>query len=107
MDLVARPTWIIGGPRSLIDVIVADLLRTAAESAIDRGHAARVAKGIKRAKYVDHSPDDTLIPAAVERQPVETFGCLGAPFQDLLRMPVLVEQPCRESEAPESSLGRR
>jgi hypothetical protein len=31
--------------------------------------------------YADHSPDDTLIPAAVE-----TFGCLGAPFQDLLRM---------------------
>jgi hypothetical protein len=38
MDLVAADPD--GGPRLLIDVTVADPLRTAAESAIDRGHAA-------------------------------------------------------------------
>jgi hypothetical protein len=79
MDLVAADPD--GGPRLLIDVTVADPLRTPAESAVDRGHAARVVEGLKRAKYADHLPDDTLIPAAIE-----TFGCLGAPFQDLLRM---------------------
>ncbi len=78
MDLVAADPQ--GGPRLLIDVTVADPLRTPAESAVDRGHAARVAEGLKQAKYHDHAPDDTLIPAAVE-----TFGCLGAPFLDLLR----------------------
>jgi hypothetical protein len=79
MDLVAADPD--GGPLLLIDVTVADPLRTAAESAVDRGHATRVAEVLKRAKYADHPPNDTLIPAAVE-----SFGCLGAPFQDLLRM---------------------
>jgi hypothetical protein len=78
MDLVAADPD--GGPRLLIDVTVADPLQTAAESAVDRGHAAHVAEGLKRAKYADHSPNDTIIPAALE-----TFGCLGAPFHDLLR----------------------
>jgi hypothetical protein len=65
MDLVvADPD---GGPRLLINVTVADPLRTAAELAIDRGHAARVAEGLKRAKYTDHLPDNTLIPAAVTK----------------------------------------
>ena len=48
---------------------------------MERGHAARVAEATKAAKYADHSPDDTLIPAAVE-----TFGCFGGPFDRLLRM---------------------
>jgi hypothetical protein len=60
MDLVvADPD---GGPRLLIDVTVADPLRTAAESAVDRGHAAHVGEGLQRAKYADHSLNDTLIP---------------------------------------------
>jgi hypothetical protein len=41
MNLVAADPD--GGPRLLIDVTVADPSRTAAESAVDRGHAARVA----------------------------------------------------------------
>jgi hypothetical protein len=79
MDLVAADPQ--GGPRLLVDVTVADPLRTAAESAVERGHAARVAEAAKAAKYADHSPDDRLIPAAIE-----TFGCFGGPFDRLLRM---------------------
>jgi hypothetical protein len=52
MDLVAADPD--GGARLLIDVTVADPLRTAAASAVERGHAARVAEGLKRAKYSDH-----------------------------------------------------
>ncbi len=79
MDLVTADPQ--GGPRLLVDVTVADPIRSAAESAVERGHAARVAEAAKAAKYADHSPDDTLIPAAVE-----TFGCFGGPFDRLLRM---------------------
>jgi hypothetical protein len=88
-----------GRPRLLIDVTVAKPLRTLAESSVDRGHAARIAEGLKhfkRAKYADHSPDGTLIPPSSQLQsrrldvlePLSRifFGC------------VLVVQPRRESE---------
>jgi hypothetical protein len=77
MDLVAADPNRDRGPRLLTNITIADLLRMAAESAaaVYRGHAARVAEGLKQAKYADHLPNDTLIPIAVE-----TFGCLGAPF---------------------------
>ena len=78
MDLVAADPQ--GGPRLLVDVTVADPLRSAAESDVEKGHAARVAEAARAAKYSDHSPDDTLIPAAIE-----IFGCLGDPFTGLLR----------------------
>jgi hypothetical protein len=53
---------------------LADGSGVGAESTIDRGHAAHVAEGIKRAKYADHSPDfDTLIGPSSQLSAVETF----------------------------------
>jgi hypothetical protein len=78
MDLVAaNPHW---GPRLIVDVTVADPLPVLVMAlAVERGHAARAAGAVKTAKYSNHSPDDTLIPAAIE-----TFGCLGCQFNGLL-----------------------
>ena len=79
MDLVAADPQ--GGPRLLVDVTVADPLQApVTAAAVERGHAARAAEALKTTKYSDHSPDDSLIPAAVE-----TFGCLGGQFDSLLR----------------------
>jgi hypothetical protein len=48
-----------GGPRLLIDVTVADPLQTAAESAVGRGHAARVAEPSTRTIcLMTHRPHD-------------------------------------------------
>ncbi|GAQ93619.1 hypothetical protein KFL_017180010, partial [Klebsormidium nitens] len=80
MDLVAANPR--GGPRLLVDVTVADPLQApVTAAAVERGHAARAAEAVKTAKYSDHSPDDSLIPAAIE-----TFGCLGGQFDSLLCM---------------------
>ena len=79
MDLVAADPQ--GGPRLLVDVTVADPLQApVTAAAVERGHAARAAEALKTTKYSDHSPDDTLVPAAIE-----TYGCLGGQFDSLLR----------------------
>ena len=79
MDLVGADPG--GGPRVLADVVVADPTRSTAVAvtAVERGHAARVAAQMKEGKYADHSPDDTFIPLAVE-----TYGCLDSSFDEFL-----------------------
>ena len=79
MDLVGADPQ--GGPRVLADVVVADPTRSTAVAvtAVERGHAARVAAQIKAGKYADHFPDDTFIPLAVE-----TYGCLDSAFDEFL-----------------------
>jgi hypothetical protein len=66
MDLVAADPR--GGSRVLADVVVADPTRSTAVmvTAVERGHAARLAAQMKVGKYGDHFPDDTFVPLAVE-----------------------------------------
>jgi hypothetical protein len=67
MDLVAADPW-GGSRRVLADVVVADLTRSTAVTvtAVERGHAARLAADMKVGKYGNHFPDDTFVPLAVE-----------------------------------------
>jgi hypothetical protein len=48
-------------------------------TAVERGHAARLAAEMKVGKYGDHFPDDTFVPLAVE-----TYGCLDFAFDGFL-----------------------
>jgi hypothetical protein len=75
IDLVAADPR--GGSRVLADVVVADPIRSAAfmVTAVERGHAARLAAEMKVEKYGGHFPDDTFVPLAVE-----TYGCLDSAF---------------------------
>jgi hypothetical protein len=61
--------------------MVADPTRSTAVmvTAVERGHAARLAAEMKVGKYGDHFPDDTLVPLAVE-----TYGCLDSAFDGFL-----------------------
>jgi hypothetical protein len=75
MDLVAADLW--GGSRVLADVVVADPTQSTAVmvTAVERGHAARLAAEMKVGKYGDHIPNDTFVLLAVE-----TYGCLDLAF---------------------------
>jgi hypothetical protein len=79
MDLVAADPR--GGSRVLADVVVTDPTRSTAVmvTAVERGHAARLAAEMKVGKYGDHFPDDTFVPLAVE-----TYGCLDSAFDGFL-----------------------
>jgi hypothetical protein len=79
MDLVAADPR--GGFRVLADVVAADPIRSTAVivTAVERGHAARLAAEMKVGKYGDHFPDDTFVPLAVE-----TYGCLDSAFDGFL-----------------------
>jgi hypothetical protein len=65
----------------LADVVVADPTRSTAVmvTAVERGHAARLAAKMKVGKYGNHYPDDTFVPLAVE-----TYGCLDSAFDEFL-----------------------
>jgi hypothetical protein len=54
MDLVAADPW--GGSPVLADIVLADLTRstTVMVTAVERGHAARLAAEMKVGKYGDH-----------------------------------------------------
>jgi hypothetical protein len=61
---------------------VADPTRSAAVmvTAVERGHAARLAADMKVGKYGNHFPDsDTFLPLAVE-----IYGCLDSAFDGFL-----------------------
>jgi hypothetical protein len=79
MDLVAADPR--GGSRVLADVVVADPTRSTAVmvTAVERGHAARLAAEMKVGKYGDHFPDETFVPLAVE-----IYGCLDSAFDGFL-----------------------
>jgi hypothetical protein len=66
MDLVAADPR--GGSRVLADVVVTDPTRSTAVmvTAVERGHAARLAAEMKVGlKYGNHFPDDTFVPLAI------------------------------------------
>jgi hypothetical protein len=48
-------------------------------TAVERGHAARLAADLKVGKYGNHFPNDTFVPLAVE-----TYGCLDSAFDGFL-----------------------
>jgi hypothetical protein len=79
MDLVAADPR--SGSRVLADVVVADPTRSTAVmvTAVERGHAARLAAEMKVRKYGDYLPDDTFVPLAVE-----TYRCLVSAFDGFL-----------------------
>jgi hypothetical protein len=70
-----------GGSRVLADMVVADPTRSMAVmvTAVERGHAARLAAEMKVGKYGNHFSDDTFVPLAVE-----TYGCLDSAFDGFL-----------------------
>jgi hypothetical protein len=65
----------------LADMVLADPTRSTAVmvTAVERGHAARLAADMKVRKYGDHFPDDTFVPLALE-----TYGCLDLAFDRFL-----------------------
>jgi hypothetical protein len=73
MDLVVADPR--GGSRVLADVVVADPTRSTAVmvTAMERGHAARLAAEMNVGKYGNYFPDDTFVPLAVE-----AYGCLDS-----------------------------
>jgi hypothetical protein len=100
MDLVAADPD--GGPRLLIDVTVADPLRTAAESAVDRGHAARVVEGLKC------GPSTRTIRLMTRPHPSCSRDILmsWSPFDSRIFFGcALAVQPRRESETRSSMIG--
>jgi hypothetical protein len=86
MDLVAAD--IRGGSRVLADIMVADPTRSTAVmvTAVERGHAARLAAEMKVGKYGDHFSDDNFVPLAVE-----IYGCLSVGQEIENRRPVGIQ----------------
>jgi hypothetical protein len=65
----------------LADVVVADPTRSTAVmvTAVERGHAARLAAEMNVGRYGDLFPDDTFVPLAIE-----TYGSFDSAFDGFL-----------------------